>query len=96
MDQVQRWADHTGRKTIPVRYQGTGTIASGGLFDTLTHWDVRCTYSDGLELHMVDNESYRRYTEAPHPEMPWGTRRRDERAQRRGVCGQRGLDHHLL
>jgi hypothetical protein len=72
MDQVQRWADHTGRKTIPLRYQGTGTIASGGLFDTLTHWDVRCTYADGLELHMVDNESYRRYTEAPHPEMPWG------------------------
>jgi hypothetical protein len=72
MDQVQWWADHSGRDTIPVRYEGTGTVASGGLFDTVTHWDVRCRYADGLVAHMVDNESYRPYKDAPHPEMPWG------------------------
>ena len=72
LDQIQRWADHSGRKTPPLRYEGTGKLATGGLFDTAYEWDVRCTYEDGLVLHMVDSESYRKYADAPHPEMPWG------------------------
>jgi hypothetical protein len=72
LDQVQRWADYSGRKSPPVRYEGTGTIATGGLFDTAYLWDVRCTYADGLVLHVLDSESYKKYPDAPHPEMPFG------------------------
>jgi hypothetical protein len=72
LDQVQRWADRAGRTTPPVRYEGSGKIGEVGLFDTAYEWDVRCTYEDGLVLHMVDDGTYRQYEDAPHPEMPWG------------------------
>jgi predicted dehydrogenase len=72
LDQVQWWADHSGRKSPPVKYEGTGQFPTEGLFDVVTHWDVRCTYDDGLVLHMVDNETYRKYDDAPHPQMPFG------------------------
>ncbi len=72
LDQVEWWAGRSGRTTPPVRYEGSGRIPTEGLFDTAYQWDVRCTYEDGLVLHYVDNETYRSYEEAPHPEMPWG------------------------
>ena len=72
LDQVQWWADNSGRKSPPVQYEGSGKIATGGLFDTAYEWDVRCAYDDGLVLHLLDSNSYRKYDEAPHPEMPWG------------------------
>jgi hypothetical protein len=72
LDQVQWWADHSGRKSPPVKYEGAGKLPTEGLYDTAYQWDVRCTYDDGVVLHFVDNESYRKYGDAPHPEMPWG------------------------
>lgn len=72
LDLVQWWADRSGRKSPPVRYEGTGSIPREGLFDVVAQWDVRCTYADGVDLHMVDNETYTKYKDAPHPEMPWG------------------------
>ena len=72
LDQIQWWADNSKRKSPPVKYEGSGELATGGLFDTFFHWDVRCTYDDGLVLHMVDSETYRKYDDAPHPVMPWG------------------------
>lgn len=72
LDQVQWWADHSGRKTPPLKYEGSGKLPTEGLFDTAYQWDVRCTYEDGLVLHFVDNQSYHQYTDAPHPVMPWG------------------------
>jgi hypothetical protein len=67
LDQVQRWADASGRTDSPVKYAGSGKIASGGLFDTAYRWDVRCTWSDGLELQVIDNVSYRDCAGAPQP-----------------------------
>ena len=72
LDQVQWWADNSGRKLPPVRYEGTGKLPAQGLFDVITEWDVRCTYEDGLVLHMVDSETYKQFADAPHPEMPFG------------------------
>lgn len=72
LDQVEWWASHSGRKSPPVKYEGSGKLPTEGLFDTAYQWDVRCTYDDGLVLHFVDNDTYRSYSEAPHPEMPWG------------------------
>lgn len=67
LDQVQRWADDSGRKDSPVRYEGSGEIATGGLFDTAYRWDVKCTWADGLTLRVVDNVTYQKLTDAPQP-----------------------------
>jgi len=72
LDQLQWWADNSGRKSPPVRYEGTGKIPEEGLFDVITEYDVRCTYEDGLVLQMVDSDTYKKFTDAPHPEMPFG------------------------
>jgi hypothetical protein len=56
VDILQWWADESGRG-IPVTYKGTGTIPTEGLFNTLTHWDVECTYADGLKMYFMDDET---------------------------------------
>lgn len=56
LDQLQWWADNTGRG-IPVKYEGTGTLPTSGLFNTLTNWDTTCTYADGLVMRFVDSDT---------------------------------------
>jgi hypothetical protein len=65
MDMLQWWADHAGRGTIPVRYEGSGRLPDQGLFNTLTHWNITCTYADGLRLRFLDNESAARLNPLP-------------------------------
>jgi hypothetical protein len=36
--------------TSPVEYEGTGVIPTEGLFDTITTWDVRCAYANGVKM----------------------------------------------
>lgn len=67
LDQLQWWADNAGQ-TIPVKYEGTGTIPKTGLFDTITHWDMTCTYSNGLKLRFVDDQTARKEKIVPHIE----------------------------
>ncbi len=70
LDQLQWWADQAGMG-IPVTYEGTGTIPTTGLFDTVTHWDMKCTYKNGLPLRFVDNQTARKNKIVPHiDEMP--------------------------
>ncbi|MFV1995369.1 MAG: Gfo/Idh/MocA family protein [Verrucomicrobiales bacterium] len=64
VDMLQWWADRTGMG-IPVEYQGTGTIPSQGLFNTVTNWDVECTYANGLKLRFMDDET-RKEAGIPH------------------------------
>ncbi len=71
LDQMQRWADASGRKDPPVHYEGSGKFAQGGLFDTAIQWRVLCTWADGLELDFMDSNTYHQVAEAPHPEMAW-------------------------
>jgi hypothetical protein len=40
---------HWGYPHIPVEYEGTGTIPTEGLFDTVVNWDVRGRYASGVE-----------------------------------------------
>lgn len=68
LDQVQWWADHSGL-TIPVTYEGTGRIPAEGLFNCAYEWDLRCTYSNGLVLHFLDNETFNQQPDAPHPDL---------------------------
>ncbi len=72
LDQVQRWADATGRAEFPLSYEGSGQFPSEGLFDTATHWNVRCTYQDGLVMHFMDNNTYHGLSDVPHPGVSWG------------------------
>jgi len=71
LDQVQRWADATGRKDPPLLYEGSGQFPSEGLFDTATQWNVRCTWADGLVMDFMDSETYHTVREAPHPPIAW-------------------------
>ena len=63
LDQLQWWAENAGRG-IPVTYEGTGTIPETGLFNTLTHWDTTCTYSDGVVMRFVDSDTAKKVV--PH------------------------------
>ena len=65
MDQAQQWADNAGL-TIPVEYEGTGTIPTAGLFNTLTHWDMTCTYANGLKMRFLDNQTARKNNNVPN------------------------------
>jgi len=71
LDQVQRWADAVGRTDPPLHYEGSGKFATGGLFDTATHWNVRCKWADGLVMHFMDSGTYHDLPDAPHPEVKW-------------------------
>jgi hypothetical protein len=65
MDQLQWWADHAGL-SIPVHYRGSGRIPEKGLFDTVTHWDMTCTYADGMTMRFLDDETARKDGKIPH------------------------------
>jgi hypothetical protein len=54
MDMMQWWADNSNRATIPTSYVGYGELGVGGLFNTITNWDVSCTYDDGLKMRFMD------------------------------------------
>jgi hypothetical protein len=75
LDQMQRWADASGRKDPPVSYEGSGKFPTEGLFDTAYQWNVRCTWADGLVMDFMDDATYAAIADAPHPipKMPNGT-----------------------
>jgi predicted dehydrogenase len=64
LDQVQWWADEVGM-TIPVTYEGKGTIPTEGLFNVVTHWDMTCKYENGTVLRFLDDETAQKYPEIP-------------------------------
>ncbi|MDP6047473.1 MAG: Gfo/Idh/MocA family oxidoreductase [Phycisphaerae bacterium] len=58
MDMLQWWADNSGMKElVPVKYEGKGTLPTEGLFDTVTHWDVKCRYANGIKMRFMDNDT---------------------------------------
>jgi hypothetical protein len=67
LDQMQRWADASGRTDLPVRYEGSGKFPKEGLFDCATQWRVQCTWADGLMLDFMDERTYRDLPDVPHP-----------------------------
>jgi hypothetical protein len=68
LDQVQWWADNSGL-TIPITYEGTGKVPTEGLFNCSYQWDLRCTYASGLVMHFMDNETYKKQADVPHPDL---------------------------
>lgn len=39
--------------TSPVQYEGTGTIPTQGLYDTIDSWDVECRYANGVKMRFM-------------------------------------------
>lgn len=72
LDQVQRWADATGRTDPPILYEGSGQFPDQGLYDCAWQWNVRCTWADGLVMHFMDSNTYHDLPDAPHPAVVWG------------------------
>jgi len=67
VDMMQWWADNAGLEEIPELYERYGELAVGGLFDTLTRWDVTCTYKNGLKMRFMDETTANRIK--PHPSI---------------------------
>jgi len=70
MDMLQWYLDNAGMPEIPVKYEGTGRIPTKGLFDTVTNWDVHCTYANGLKMRFMDNQTASK--KKPHPAVGGG------------------------
>ncbi|ADE54304.1 Gfo/Idh/MocA family oxidoreductase [Coraliomargarita akajimensis] len=64
MDQFQWWADAEALG-IPDEYKASGVVASGGLYDTVYHWDLEASYKQGLKLHFLDNTTARKQGRVP-------------------------------
>jgi len=52
---VLQWGLQTD-DTAPVKYQGTGKIASGGLANTTYEWDVEMQYEDGTPVRFMSTQ----------------------------------------
>ncbi len=45
---------HWGYPHIPVEYEGTGTIPTEGLYNTITNWNIRGRYASGVGFSFKD------------------------------------------
>lgn len=51
---IAQWGNNTDT-TSPIFYEGAGTVPTGGLFDTVSAWDIHCSYANGVKMHFMDN-----------------------------------------
>jgi predicted dehydrogenase len=65
LDQLQWWADKAGWG-IPVEYSGHGSIGAGGIYDTVTHWNMVCRYANGVPVYFMDDQTARFNKNIPH------------------------------
>jgi hypothetical protein len=72
LDQIQRWADAAGYEDPPVLFEGSGKFPADGLYDCALQWNVRCTWTGGLEMQFVDGSTYHTLPGVPHPPLVWG------------------------
>ncbi|MBI2423721.1 MAG: Gfo/Idh/MocA family oxidoreductase [Candidatus Hydrogenedentes bacterium] len=59
--------------TSPVRYEGTGTIPTQGLYDTIDSWDVECAYASGVKLRFMGHRVAEAVVGAYRPWKDHGT-----------------------
>jgi predicted dehydrogenase len=52
-DVLQWWLDKAGIG-MPTTVEASGEIPAEGLFDTITKWDAKLSYPDGLTIHFCD------------------------------------------
>ena len=68
---VAQWGNRTDH-TSPIRYEGTGSVPTEGIFRTLERWDILCDYENGVKLHMMDMETARKVVTEYYPELTDG------------------------
>ena len=49
---IAQWGNDTDN-TAPILYEGKGELPKEGLHDTTLHWDINCTYENGVKLHFM-------------------------------------------
>jgi len=70
---IAQWGLGTDH-TVPVAYKGTCKWPPvRGIFDTITAWDVACTYENGVELRFMDWKTAKPTVTAYRPESDHGT-----------------------
>jgi len=65
---IAQWgnkADHTS----PIRYEGTGSVPTEGIFRTLETWDVMCEYANGVTLRVMDHVTSHRVVSKYYPQL---------------------------
>ncbi|MCP4375608.1 MAG: Gfo/Idh/MocA family oxidoreductase [bacterium] len=50
---IAQWGNKSDH-TSPIRYEGTGTVPTKGIFRTLERWDMNCDYENGVKLRLMD------------------------------------------
>ena len=50
---IAQWGNNSD-DTAPVEYSGSGTIARGGLFETVSSWDMSCVYENGVKMRFLN------------------------------------------
>ena len=64
---IAQWGNNTDN-TAPVLYEGTGTIPTAGLFDTIAEWDMHCKYANGVKMHFMDSITALPIVKKYHPD----------------------------
>lgn len=69
---IAQWGldmDHTS----PVHYEGTGSIPTEGLYDTIETWDVTCRYASGVTMRLTDHRIAQDMVTEYRPYLDHGT-----------------------
>jgi predicted dehydrogenase len=53
---IAQWGNKSD-DTSPIKYKGTGSVPTEGIFRTLETWDVTCEYESGVTLRMMDHKT---------------------------------------
>ena len=70
---IAQWGLGTDN-TVPVSYKGTCKWpTTRGIFDTISAWDVTCTYATGIDLHLMDWKTAQPAIAAYRPDCNHGT-----------------------
>ncbi len=65
---IAQWGNDTDN-TAPIHYEGTGTVPSGGLIDTVSFWDMHCTYANGVKMRFMDTHTATPLVKEYYPKM---------------------------
>lgn len=65
---IAQWGNNTDN-TAPIHYEGTGTIPTGGLLDTVSYWDIYCTYANKVKMHFMDDATAKPVVSQYYPQM---------------------------
>jgi predicted dehydrogenase len=51
---IAQWGNNSD-DTVPVSYEGRGTVIAGGLYNVVDSWDFNCRYASGVTMRFVSD-----------------------------------------